>query len=587
MQGHAGTGSQRNEGSAARTDARRVARSGRLGASPAALVAGALSVAAWIVPGVADADQWTVEPVIKGGALHGGPNGMAFESNGKLLVGSVVGQTVFEVDPATGAVATWVPPSAGIADDLAIGPDGTVYWASLPIGEIHARKGDGPVRVVAKGLPGIDSLAFHPDGRLFASQDFLADTLLEIDPAGVKPPRLLKENLDVKLNGAIGGLNGFQFGKDGRLYGPLWNKGQIVAIDVDTLATEVVDDGMKVPASVRLDSHGNIWTVDYARGELVRIDPKTHARTVAAERPVLKPVLDNIGIDAQDRIYISNSADNSLQVYEGYDPATGAGGKMRTLIGGRLSVPGGMAMATGPGGDELYLADFFAFRRINPGSGRIADVALMQADPLVYPTAVTANAKTVVLSSWFGGTIQVIDRATEKTLKILGGFSAPQDALQLDDGGFVVAELGTGKLLKVSADGEKRTALSEGLVAPVGVATDGKSFFVTEFGGGALTRVDAATGAKTVVAKGLSGPEGVAIAKDGALIVAEAGKKRIVSIDPASGAVTEIAGNLTFGDPGPAGLPPSYVATGVAVGSDGAIYFDSAAEGALYRIVKR
>ena len=531
--------------------------------------------------------DWVVEPVVRGGALHGGPNGMAFDHDGKFLVGSVLGQTIFQVDTKTGAADVWVGPSAGMSDDMAVGPDGTVYWTCLLLGEIHARKGDGPVRVVASGLPGVDSIAFHPDGRLFESQDFVADALAEIDPSGVRPPRKVMENLDTRLNGAVGGLNGFQFGKDGRLYGPLWNKGQLIAINVDTQAVEVVAEGLKVPASVRLDSHGNLWSVDYARGELVRVDPKTRVKTIAVARPNLKPVLDNLAIDKQDRIYIANSADNSIQVYEGYDPASGAGGTLRTLTAGHLWVPGGLAMAKGPGGDQLYLADFFAFRRINPGDGRITDVALMQADPLIYPTAVTVNDKTVVLSSWFGGALQVIDRATETTVKVLTGFTAPQDALQLEDGSFVVAELGTGKIVKVSADGEKRSALAEGLGAPVGLAYDGKSLFVTEFGAGAVTRVDAASGAKTVVAKGLAGPEGIAIARDGSLIVAETGKKRIVSIDAESAAITEIAGGLKFGDPGPAGLPPSYIATGVAIGSDGAIYFDSEVEGALYRIVKR
>jgi sugar lactone lactonase YvrE len=561
-----------------RGDCKRLLRSLTAAVGMTALAAGAA---------FADGSKWVVEPVIKGGALHGGPNGMAFDHDGKFLVGSVLGQTLFEVDPETGAVKDWVAPGAGMADDIAIGPDGTVYWTCLLLGEIHARKGDGPVRVVASGLPGVDSIAFHPDGRLFESQDFAADVLQEIDPAGVKPPRKVLENLDTKLDGAVGGLNGFQFGKDGRLYGPLWNKGQVIAIDVDSRAIEPIAEGFRVPSSVRIDSRGNLWTVDYARGELVRVDAKTHAKTIAAERPNLKPVLDNLAIDKKDRIYISNSADNSIEVYEGYDPATGEGGKLHALTAGRLSVPGGLTMAKGPGGDELYLADFFAFRRINPGDGQITDVARMQAEPLIYPTAVTSNDKTLVLSSWFGGTLQVIDRATESTVKVLAGFTAPQDALQLEDGSFLVAELGTGKLLKVSADGEKRSALAEGLGAPVGLASDGKSVFVTEFGAGLLTRFDLASGERSVVAKGLAGPEGVAIASGGSLVVAETGKKRIVSIDAKSGEVAEIAGGLKFGDPGPAGLPPSYIATGVAIGSDGSIYFDSAAEGALYRIAKR
>ena len=55
------------------------------------------------------------------------------------------------------------------------------------------------------------------------------------------------------------------------------------------------------------------------------------------------------------------------------------------------------------------------------------------------------------------------------------------------------------------------------------------------------------TATKTVVAKDLKMPEGIALAPDGKLIVAEVGAKRVISIDPPNGAVTEIAGNLPIG----------------------------------------
>ena len=44
-------------------------------------------------------------------------------------------------------------------------------------------------------------------------------------------------------------------------------------------------------------------------------------------------------------------------------------------------------------------------------------------------------------------------------------------------------------------------------------------------------------------------PEGIAVAPDGKLVVAEVGAKRIVSIDPKDGTITEIAANLPIGLP--------------------------------------
>ena len=44
----------------------------------------------------------------------------------------------------------------------------------------------------------------------------------------------------------MGGLNGFQFGPDDLLYGPLQFKGQVVKVDVDKAELTVVVDGFKV-----------------------------------------------------------------------------------------------------------------------------------------------------------------------------------------------------------------------------------------------------------------------------------------------------------------------------------------------------
>jgi DNA-binding beta-propeller fold protein YncE len=71
--------------------------------------------------------------------------------------------------------------------------------------------------------------------------------------------------------------------------------------------------------------------------------------------------------------------------------------------------------------------------------------------------------------------------------------------------------------------------------------------YVTEPFAGQVSKIET-NGAKTVVAKDKM-PEGIALAPDGNLIVAEAGARRIVQIDPNRGTVTEIAANLPIGLP--------------------------------------
>jgi sugar lactone lactonase YvrE len=517
------------------------------------------------VPGSA-ADGWRIERVVEPSPFRG-VHGLGFDPQDRLVAGSVVGQSLYAVDRDTGAVTTLVGPPQGMADDVAFAPDGTMAWTGFLSGDLYARKGDGPIRKLASGLPGINSLAYRADGRLFATQVFLGDALYEIDPAGAKPPRKVMEGM--------GGLNGFQFGRDGRLYGPLWFKGQVVAVDVDAARLEVIADGFKVPAAVNIDSQGRIFVVDTKAGQLVRIDPATRAKTVVAQ---LSSSLDNLAIDSKDRIFVSNMADAGIQEVDA------PSGRVRQVTRGRLAAPGGVAIA----GHEVYVADLFAFRRVDAATGRVTDLARMHGDELEYPFSVTANARSVVLSSWFTSSVQVFDRASGKPTLMVHGLAAPHDAVQLADGSLMVAELGTGKLLHVSGpEGKTRRALADGLAAPIGLAHDSRDWYVTEFGSGAVTRIDGRTGEKRVVAGGLQGPEGIARRDDGTLVVVEAGAKRIVEVDPATGIVTPIATSLPIGSTGPAGVPPSYIPTGVAIGADGSVWFASDVDNGLYRLVKR
>ncbi|HRE03689.1 MAG TPA: hypothetical protein PLV68_20505, partial [Ilumatobacteraceae bacterium] len=64
----------------------------------------------------------------------------------------------------------------------------------------------------------------------------------------------------------MGGLNGFDFGQDGLLYGPLWFKGEIVAIDVAKAEMTTVARGFRIPAAVNFNSTGTLYVVDTALG---------------------------------------------------------------------------------------------------------------------------------------------------------------------------------------------------------------------------------------------------------------------------------------------------------------------------------
>ncbi|NOJ42614.1 SMP-30/gluconolactonase/LRE family protein [Bradyrhizobium australiense] len=520
----------------------------------------------------ASAQTYEVTKLVPGSAFHG-VHGLGIDKSGRLFAGSVAGAALYEVDRASGTAKIAVPSPAGMSDDIAFAPDGTMAWTAFLTGDLYSRKGDGPIKKLASGLPGINSLAFRKDGRLYATQVFLGDALYEIDIEGVKPPRNIMEKM--------GGLNGFEFGPDDRLYGPLWFKGQVVKVDVDKAELSVVADGFKIPAAVNFDSKGNLWVVDTALGQLVRVNPKTGAKKMVAQ---LKPSLDNLAIDDKDRIFVSNMADNGIQEV---DPETGAA---KQVISGKLALPGGIGVVSDGAKDTIYVADVFAYRTVDGATGEVSESARMHADgvTLEYPMSATAKGDDVLLSSWFTGTVQLIDRKTGKTKEMLHGFKAPHDAVKLGDGSILVNELGSKSLVRASGEhGKDRTAVIGNLEGPVGLAAGpGDAVYLTEAFAGLVSKVEA-NGEKTVVAKDLKGPEGIAVAPDGKLIVAEVGAKRIVQIDPKDGTITEIAGNLPIGLPAAPGGLPSNIPTGVGVGATGVIYFSSDIENAIYKVVRK
>ena len=495
-----------------------------------------------------------------------GVHGLAIDAKGRLLAGSVVGYSMWEVDRQTGAAKVLIPAPEGQADDIAVGPKGELAWTNYLMGMVRYRENDtAPMKVLAKDLPGLNSLDFdRKNGKLYASQVFLGDALWELDVAGVKAPRLIVKDM--------GGFNGFEVGPDGMLYGPLWFKGQVVKIDPANGAITVINSEFKVPAAANLDGKGNLWVVDTRTGELCKVELASGRKTVVKQ---LKPALDNLAIAPDGTIYVSNMADNSI---EAFNPATG---ELRTLTSGKLAVPAGLKLE----GDSLWVADVFGFRQVNVKSGDVKDIFRMQASDMEYPFAVGVSAKLFALTSWFTGTVQLVDRATLKTVHMIHGLKAPFDALPMEDGSVVYAELATGTITRASGPDYKDTkVVASGLAGPVQMTLgrDG-ALYVTE-AAGKLTRIDLASGTKTEVASGLALPEGVAQTPWGTFIVAESAAGRLTEIDPASGARRSVAENLPIGLAAGPGMPPPYVVTGVAVAADGTVYFSADKNNAVYRV---
>lgn len=510
-------------------------------------------------------ERYELDRLVPASQFHG-VHGLAFDSHGQLYAGSVVGHSIYSIDTASGSVKTFVGAPEGMADDLVFLADGTVVWTSIQHGVVRARTGDGPVRKLAE-LVSVNSINVRKDGRLFAAQVFGGDGLWEIDPAGNKPPRLILKDL--------GGLNGFDIGPDGMLYGPLWFKHQVVRIDPDTGALKVIADGFDTPAAANFDSKWNLYVLDTARGEVVRVDIRSGHKQVLAR---LATALDNLAIDSHDRMFVSNMADNGIQQV---DVRTGA---VRQVIKGSLAIPLGVAAVTDAGRDTLYVADVFALRSVDASQGKVTDIARAHAagTPIGYPVAVTANQRHVIVTNNEGP----VQRYERSTMRLVHNWTDTHagNAIEMPSGVLIIAETSRGKLSSItgSGEGEQRSQLAGEFAAPLGLAIAAdNAVYVSEIATGQVSWVDIDSGARRVIVKGLDRPQGIAM--DGtAVLVVEAGKGQLVRVEPRSGAVEVIARGL------PIGLPnvPTTLA-GVAVGAGGTIYVTSDVENSIWRLKKK
>lgn len=494
-----------------------------------------------------------------------GFNGLAFDSQGNLYGGVVQGSTTYKIDKETGAISTFINPPEGMADDLVFEPGGKVIWTGFFLGKVFAKGADGKVVTLAEGYPGANAIARSQDGRLFFTQVFLGDALYELDPTGKEKPRKIAEKL--------GGLNAFQVHSDGFIYGPRWFKGDVVKVNVETGEYTTIADGFQIPAAVKFDSKGNLFVIDNKAGQLFKVDIKTGDKKLVA---TLVPHLDNLAIDAQDRIFISTNGDSSI--FE-VDVETG---KVRTLVKGRLACPQGIAVWDGPEGEILFVADNFAYKRVDGFTGEVHESTKGGA----FPNAASITGDKVLMSGWFRNVVEVFDAKNDDLLYAIPGFKGSLGMLMLDDGTILVAEAGTGSIIRVrDKEGKQRDVLTKDLSLPVYMAKAGPdSIYVTEFLSGELTEVSLTTGEQKVVASGLRKPKGVAVTSDGTVLVVNVGTRELLQIDPQTGDVKPFLADLPVGLYVPEGFMPAFTLSDVAVSKAGNIYVTSDTENVIYKI---
>jgi sugar lactone lactonase YvrE len=519
-------------------------------------------------------------PVLaRGAALHGA-NGMMFDRHDRLHIASVAGREIVVMDPQSGAILDRLGPDRGVEgpDDLSLGPDGALYWTSFFTGVVGRRAPDGTVSTIAQLPPGVGAITFSDDGRLFVAVSALGtEALYEVDPSGANPPRLIAEGL--------GGLNAMDWGADGLLYGPLSFAGQVVRINVDSGAIAPVAGGFGLPTAAKFDSRGRLHVVDQrsndkGRGEVVRVDLATGRKAVIAR---LTAGLDSLAFDSHDRLFVSSFQDGFIAEVE-------PDGAVRMVSGGGMILPGGVAaLPRGRDGESVFVADLFSLRELDARTGNQRDIerGFVGFSPLLSPVfTVAPDGGNLLLSSAFGGAVQVWDPVAHAPVATYTGFAGPLNAIRFQ-GDLIVAEQGGSVVRAQGANPAERATLAAGLGVPAGLAATDDDLWVGEWASGRILQLVAdgqPLAPPRVVAMSLSAPEGLAVAPDGSLLVVESGAGRLVRIELVTGRISTVAEGLALGAQGIPGLLPTWSFNGVAVGRSGAVYVSGDKANVLYRL---
>jgi len=504
--------------------------------------------------------------LVQGSQLHGA-NGVFFDSDDRLYIACAFGHEIVVMDKETGEILDRLGPDVGVKgpDDLTFGPDGSLYWTDIGVGEVGRLSPDG-VTTKQFVAPGVNPITFSDDGRLFTALAFLGDALYELDPDLVDPPRLIVEG--------PGMLNAFDFGPDGFLYSPAIGLSQVVRINVDTGEITPVIEGI-ISSSMKFDSQGNLHVVSPLTGEILRVDTETGSTEVIA---ALTFGADNLAFDSEDRLFVAEGGSGTI--FEVLPDGT-----TRAVNSGGMIVPGGVAVLPRPDGSEsVFVADMSSLREFDGSTGEVRSIehAIPLPGGIARALTVSPDGSNLLLSSWFlGNIVQVWNPETHEVVEEHLDFALPLNAIRFQ-GDLVVAELGmeegAARVVQASAaDPAQRITLADGLAVPAGLAATNDDLWVSDWAAGMVLQIvaDGQPLAEPVpVATDLASPEGLAVAPDGNLLVVEAGAGRLSSINLETGEVSTVAEGLDLGLEDPAS-PPTYVFSGVAVGPSGTIYITS------------
>jgi sugar lactone lactonase YvrE len=509
------------------------------------------------------AEGWRLERVTAPSRLFGA-NGLRTGPDGRVYIAQVTGSQISVLDHRTGQLETVSAKGGDIVapDDVAFDASGNLYATEVMDGRVSMLDTAGRTRMLRDDIPSANGITVH-QGRLFIGECREGGRLLELDLGG-GPPRVILDN--------VPSPNAMEVGPDGLLYFPVMGANEIWRIDADGGEPQCVASGLGVPDSVKFDSQGCIVSTQVASGQVLRIDPRSGEQRLLAQ---LSPGLDNCTF-VGDRVLVSNFTGEITEI--------SPDGTTRTVLPGGLNWP--LDLTVGHDG-QLYIADGTYFYVAQPdGSLRTVGMLFSPGYPgFLRGVASSGPGEFVVTTS--GGQVSRYRPEASESEVLADGFDQLY-GVAVSSNGVVFAELGTGRVLSLRADGGVEV-LAGDLREPIGVAIDADgACLVAEAGAGRVVRLSGSR-IDTVIAN-LGRPQGIYV-RNGVLYIVDAGAKELIGFDLKSNVRQTIASGLPVGPP-PGMVPkplkgmppfsgPQGPFAGVAAAADGTLYVSADGDGSV------
>ena len=393
------------------------------------------------------------------------------------------------------------------------------------------------------------------------------------------------------------GANGLRSGTDGRVYVAQVAGSQISALDIASGEIETISpvgSDIVAPDDLAFDSRGNMYVTEYYDGRVSVRGADGRTRVLRDDLPGANGVTvhrDRLFIDecriggrlleldlngGAPRVLLENlPLPNALEVGPDgmlyfpvlgtneickIDPQGGASQRVAGDLGGPTSVKfdsQGHIVSTQVGSGQVL--------RIDPRTG---DRTVLASLPPGIDN-LTFVGERLFVSHFTGSITEVLRDGTTKTA-VPGGLSWPLDIAMADDGNLYIAD--GHHMFVIPPNGTLQIVamfMTPGFPGNVrGLAAAGGGELVVTTANGQVTRYRPSKSESEVLSDGLDQPYGVAVAPGGALIVAELGTGRVLSL--AAGNVEVLASGLRS-------------PVGVATAPDGAVFVSEQAGG---RVVK-